>query len=524
VGSTIKLLKRFIVKDTKLTILKFKIYYNQQTKPKLNSMKKVGLVFIIAFLGGAVTLGLYKVFEKTPKIIIEDKVENLNASVRPVIFSDQPMGNFVEAAENSVNAVVHIKTQIRVNAPKNPFYEFFFDPQYHQAPDRFARSAGSGVIINENGYIVTNNHVVENAEIIEVVLNNNQTYDATIIGLDPSTDLAVIKIEAQNLPSLTYGNSDLVRIGEWVLAVGNPFNLTSTVTAGIVSAKARSINIIGSNAQNRNSLFPIESFKQTDAAVNPGNSGGALVNTNGELVGINTAIASKTGSYSGYSFAVPVNIVKKVVADIIEFGKVQRAFIGVNIIGLNQEVASSLNIKEITGVYVRDVTEKGAAERAGIKSGDIIKKVNGVEVRDTPQLQEQVGRFRPGESVVVSVLREDKLIDFDVELRNENNSTKLEKAELVAVDSKAYLGAQFLTAEEELLTSYNLECGVKVSSVSAGNFKAAGIPVGFITVKVDNELVCKPDALIKILKNKKGGVLIEGVLPSGKKAYFGVGL
>jgi serine protease Do len=486
-------------------------------------MKNWIAMLFVAIFGSVVTLMLYTTFQKPKTIIIEQNADTAPPA-RPVLYTSEPMGDFVEAAENSVNAVVHIKTQIKINAPRNPFFEFFFDPQYHQAPDRYARSAGSGVIIDPNGYIVTNNHVIENAEIIEVVLNNNKTYDATIVGTDPSTDLAVIKIEEEKLPRLLYGNSDDVRVGEWVLAVGNPFNLTSTVTAGIVSAKARSINIIGSNARDRQNLFPIESFIQTDAAVNPGNSGGALVDTKGNLVGINTAIASKTGSYSGYSFAIPVNIVKKVVDDIIEFGKVQRAFIGVNIIGLNQEIAANLGTDEITGIYVRDVTEKGSAQKAGIKSGDVIKKIDGVTVRDTPQLQEQLSRFRPGDMVTVTVSRNKKLMDFEVELRNENNDTKLVKAKSRTEDISEFLGAQFTTADEETLSTFNQKCGVKVRSVGPGNFRAAGIPKGFLITKIDNVEVCKADDINKQLKSKKGGVLIEGVLPDGKRAYFGLGM
>ncbi|MGY6562196.1 MAG: Do family serine endopeptidase [Luteibaculaceae bacterium] len=491
-------------------------------------MKKLILPFAMALVGGIVSLFVYNLyFAKEQKtIIIEREAESVSPLLRSVNYGmGSSIVDFVTAAENSVNTVVHIKTQIRVNAPRNPLFEFFFDPQYHQAPDRFARSAGSGVIVSPDGFIVTNNHVIENAEIIEVVLNNNKSYDATIVGTDPSTDLAVIKIEEKNLPAIVYGNSDNVQVGEWVLAVGNPFNLTSTVTAGIVSAKARSINIIGSNARDRSNVFPIESFIQTDAAVNPGNSGGALVDIEGRLVGINTAIASKTGSYSGYSFAIPVNLVKKVVDDMIEFGRVQRAFIGVNIIGLNQELAANLGTKEITGVYIRDVTDKGAAQRAGLKAGDVIKKVAGVEVRDTPQLQEQVSRFRPGDVITVAVNRDGKNMDFQVELRNENNDTNVLKAEPKEEMAKEFLGAQLLNAEEETLTNFNAKCGVRVRSVGPGNFKAAGIPTGFIITKVDNTEVCKVEDVIKQLRAKKGrGVLVEGILPDGRRAYYGIGL
>jgi Do/DeqQ family serine protease len=319
------------------------------------------------------------------------------------LLSAAPPADFSTAAELSVTAVVHVKTLTTRNNSMggqyfDPFQFFWGQPAPQQMPQQ--QSAGSGVIISDDGYIVTNNHVIENADEVNITLDNKQTYTAKVVGTDPSTDLALLKVDAKGLPFMRWGNSDQVKVGEWVLAVGNPFNLTSTVTAGIVSAKARNINILPSQK------FPIESFIQTDAAVNPGNSGGALVNATGELIGINTAIASTTGSYAGYSFAVPVNIVRKVVLDLVEFGTVQRGFIGVSIREIDSDFAKEKSIKSLSGVYVNGLTEEGAAKRAGIREGDVIVSVNGTSIKSSPELQEQVSRYRPGDQIDVTIVRD----------------------------------------------------------------------------------------------------------------------
>ncbi len=315
--------------------------------------------------------------------------------------------DFVMSAEKTVNSVVHIKTIVehKNNLAYDPFQDWFFGGRQRQP--NMMQGSGSGVIISQDGYIVTNNHVINEATKIEVVLNDKRTYVAEVIGTDPNTDLALLRIKENSLPFVNYGNSDDVKVGEWVLAVGNPFNLNSTVTAGIVSAKGRNINILEHNAQG-GSLAPIESFIQTDAAVNPGNSGGALVSTTGDLVGINTAIASNNGSYQGYSFAIPVNIVKKVVSDLIEFGTVQRAFIGLSIQDIDSKFAEEKRIKQLKGVYVNGLTENGAGEEAGIKIGDIVTKVENVAVKSTSELLEQIGKFRPSDKVNVTVVRNEK--------------------------------------------------------------------------------------------------------------------
>lgn len=317
--------------------------------------------------------------------------------------------DFTQAAERSVEAVVHVKTKYyRQQQYVDPFYQFFFGrPQQSQQPS--AMASGSGVILSNDGYIVTNNHVIESANEIEVVLNDKRTFAAQLIGTDPNTDLALLKIEATGLPTIEIGNSDDLRVGEWVLAVGNPFNLTSTVTAGIVSAKARSINIL-------NSDMKIESFIQTDAAVNPGNSGGALVNTRGQLVGINTAIASQTGSYAGYAFAIPTAIMQKVVADLRQYGTVQRALLGIRMLDITQQVKDQLSLESMEGVYVGEVISGSAADKAGMKAGDVIVQVDGRPINASSQLQEQIGRKNPGDQVTILVRRGQRSVTLQVTL------------------------------------------------------------------------------------------------------------
>ena len=316
--------------------------------------------------------------------------------------------DFTQAAERSVEAVVHVKTKYYRQQYVDPFYHFFFGrPQQSQQPS--AMASGSGVILSNDGYIVTNNHVIEDANEIEVVLNDKRTFAAQLIGTDPNTDLALLKIEATNLPTIEIGNSDDLRVGEWVLAVGNPFNLTSTVTAGIVSAKARSINIL-------NSDMKIESFIQTDAAVNPGNSGGALVNTRGQLVGINTAIASQTGSYAGYAFAIPTAIMQKVVADLRQYGTVQRALLGIRMLDITQQVKDQLSLESMEGVYVGEVISGSAADKAGMKAGDVIVQVDGRPINASSQLQEQIGRKNPGDQIIILVRRGNRSVSLQVTL------------------------------------------------------------------------------------------------------------
>jgi len=365
--------------------------------------------------------------------------------------------------------------------------------------------------------------VVDGADKLIVTLNNNKNYEATIVGRDPSTDIAVIRIDEKNLPAITWGSSEEVQIGQWVLAVGNPFELTSTVTAGIVSAKARNINLLGSR-QTGEEVFPVESFIQTDAAVNPGNSGGALVNARGELIGINTAIASRTGVYNGYSFAVPTSIARKVSEDLIRYGNVQRAFIGVRINDVTQEQAKEKGLREVAGVYVNSLTAVGAAADGGMKEGDIILKVGEKPVKNVPELQEQISQYRPGDKVNVGVWRDAKMQNVMVTLRNREGAAELENFEARAAATVASLGADFVTPSESELSTLRITGGAKVETLNTGKLKAAGVQKGFIITKVDSEKVNSPEALSRILKGKSGGVLIEGVYPNGTKAYYGFGL
>lgn len=425
--------------------------------------------------------------------------------------------DFTVAAERTVNAVVHVTTEALVQT-RDPFMDFFWGYRAPQMQPR--RGAGSGVVITDDGYIVTNNHVVEGADKIQVHLNDRRMYEARVIGRDPSTDIALIKIDGDDLPTLGFGNSDEVRVGEWVLAVGNPMNLTSTVTAGIVSAKARNINLLQYDPGR--DIFPIESFIQTDAAVNPGNSGGALVNAHGELVGINTAIASTTGSYAGYSFAVPANIVRKVTSDLLEFGAVQRAYIGVSIRDIDQALAREIGMDRIRGVYVNGLTEDGAAEQAGIEAGDVIVKVASIPVDNVPQLQEQVGKFRPGDQVAVTILRDGREQVRNVHLRSRDGATEVvadagDKAVVV-------LGGELARADAEELKALDLEHGVKVRRVNGGKLRSSGIREGFIITRIDQERVRDPKDIERLLQGKSGGVLVEGIYPNGMKAYYGLGM
>lgn len=468
-------------------------------------MKKILGFLLIAMTGGFA--GAY-VFTNCQRIHVSEMNTGIPV-MRTSLSSSADLPDFTVAAEKTVHAVVHVKTYYTPRG--NPFdpLGFWGRPMQTQPQE----STGSGVIITEDGFIITNNHVVENAEKVEVTMNDNRTFTAKIIGTDPSTDLALLKIDEKSLPFITYGNSDELKVGEWVLAVGNPFNLTSTVTAGIVSAKGRNIGILPDQ-------FKIESFIQTDAAVNPGNSGGALVNTRGELVGINSAIASNTGSYTGYSFAIPVNLVRKVVDDLAEFGNVQRGFIGVSIRDIDSKLAEEKGLKITQGVYVAGLTEGGAAAVSGIEEGDVISKVGDVPINSTPQLQEQIGLFRPGDNVKVTVIRDGIEKQFALQLRNQNGATEIVRRDEVL----NILGASFENAGKEDQHRLGLQGGVKVIKLSSGKLLSAGIREGFIITTIDKKPIMSTEDLSNVLTSKTGGVLIEGVYPSGQKAYYGFGL
>lgn len=490
---------------------------------KLNkNIPKVALVAFVVLLSAATSVATQKISNTNTKS--SNTFETPNPNVKLVNLSEGVHTDFTVAAELSVNAVVHVKTTYpsRVNYYNNdPFLEFFFgkpqgSPQ-REMPSQ--KGSGSGVIISTDGYIITNNHVINNAAEIEVSLNDKRNFKATLVGSDPNTDLALLKIEAKDLPTIAFGNSDVLKVGEWVLAVGNPFNLTSTVTAGIVSAKARNINIL-------NAEMKIESFIQTDAAINPGNSGGALVNTKGELVGINTAIASQTGSYSGYGFAIPVSIVGKVVGDLKQFGFVQRAVLGIEIREIDEVLAKDKNLASLEGVYTAKIIENGSAAMAGLQEGDIIQEVNGNKVSSVSQLQEQVGRYSPGDIVTLKVVRNKNKIDIKVLLKNRQGNTK----RISSNSDLSVLAAKFTDISPKIKQSLGIAYGVQVSNIQKGKFMSAGIKDGFIILKINNtdirsegDIQASFDAAINSGDTDKV-LFIAGVYPNGRVAYYAVDL
>ncbi|MDR0566508.1 MAG: Do family serine endopeptidase [Prevotellaceae bacterium] len=425
--------------------------------------------------------------------------------------------DFTVAAEKTVNAVVNVTTGYTriVQRSSDSFHDFFYGFRHYFYEPQPAQGMGSGVILSSDGYIVTNNHVIARAEQIHVTLNDKRTFTAKLVGADPSTDIAVIKIEGKDLPFVAMGNSDELRIGEWVLAVGNPLNLTSTVTAGIVSAKARNINILSDK-------FKIESFIQTDAAVNPGNSGGALVNTRGELVGINTAIASPTGTFAGYSFAVPSSIVNKVATDIIEFGVVQRAVLGVNLQELTSETAAEYGIKEIQGVLIANVIEGGAAEQAGVRKGDVVVKVNDIAVNTGAQLQEQISKFRPNDQISLTVNRDNKTKYINVILRNRAGTTSLVKPNDNTLPS--VLGATLQEVDAATKRTLRIANGVQVTELKQGRLMKHGIRQGYIITRINRTPVSSVADVQRILSTiSNEAALVEGIYPNGVVAYYAVG-
>lgn len=494
---------------------------------KFWKMKRTIGYMMASMLGGVLAFAGMRVYDDS-RLNKQLEIEKLRNSHQESINQFVSYGmnaeamDFTVAAEKTVNAVVHVKTTYEINGGYysfDPIRQFFFgDGMQPQAP-RIGAGAGSGVLISADGYIVTNNHVIDGASKVEIVLNDNKTYVAEVVGQDPSSDLALLKIEGENFPTVQYGNSDQLKVGEWVIAVGNPFNLESTVTAGIVSAKGRDINILANSADGVNA---VESFIQTDAAVNPGNSGGALVNARGELIGINAAIKSNTGSYTGYSFAIPVNIVTKVVEDLLQFGVVQRGYLGVSIRNLDEELMEGSNLTSLSGVYVAEVIERGAARDAGIKPGDIVVKIAENPIKNVTELQEQVSRFRPGDKILVAVLRNGETLDIPVILKNRFGEAEVAPKKELEMHEK--LGAVLETASKEELIKRNATNGVIVKELGPGKLKSAGILNDFMIISVDQEAVKSKEHLYDLLKSKSGGVLIEGVYPNGKKAFYGFGL
>ncbi len=501
-------------------------------------------LILVAILSSAITLAAYKMTGLDKNLVVFEEVKAnkdsdslIKLTKKDKASSDRTIDlslDFTEIAKKTTPSVVHITTTQNSNFSRNReqgnrempdiFREFFgdsFDGEFfRQNPNQPQQSSGSGVIVSQDGYIVTNNHVVSNAAQIEVVLQNKQTYTAKMVGVDPSTDLAVIKIEAQNLPNMALGNSDQVEVGEWVLAVGNPFNLESTVTAGIVSAKGRNLNILRGKDR-----APIEAFIQTDAAVNPGNSGGALINTKGELVGINTAIATPTGTFAGYSFAVPVNLVRKVMKDLIEYGQVQRGYLGITIREIDGKFAKEKGLENITeGVYVEEVLPEGAAAEAGIKSGDVVIGLDGKKIKSSPELLEEVAKRRPGNKINLELIREGKTKNIDVFLKNKAGEAKIAARPQSEVLRELGLDLEEVSAEK--CKELGIKSGVKVVRLYPGKIlNQTNMREGFIITQFGETPVKSVDDFLKKIENHKGGVLLSGIYENvSGEYYYGFGL
>ncbi len=494
-------------------------------------MKKTSLflsaIILIVFTGIVTSGVMYHLMQKNSNWGESDAMTEMYAT--PVGYTNVVHRaietDFTQAAENTVNAVVSIRTTStptpRQGGYNDPFLEFFFGQGRGGMQQPQPRSGlGSGVIISTDGYIVTNNHVVKGADKLEVTLNDNRTLNGRIIGSDPNTDLALVKVEATDLPVVQFGNSDELKIGEWVLAVGNPFGLTSTVTAGIVSAKARRIS--GNSPGNQ---MGIESFIQTDAAVNPGNSGGALVNTSGELIGINTAIFSETGNYAGYSFAIPSSIVSKVIADLRQYGTVQRAVMGIGYQEITSALAKEKNLEVLEGVYVGEVYDLSAAMEAGIERGDVVTAINGVAIKNGASLQEQISRYRPGDKVKVTIRRNGKQQDVTLTLKNSQGNTEMKKA----IDFGA-LGTGFKELSDKQMREMNIRNGIEVVGLKNGKFRDAGIREGFVILEINGQNIRSVNDMETIFDNivrtnsSRKVMFITGIYPNGKIMYYAVDL
>ncbi len=485
-------------------------------------MKKNILVMVMAFVSGLLGAYTYTEFlyrkddsKLLASVVSQNSVQsnysdNLNAPTPAAFHSTSPRlvneaVDFADASAKSTNSVVFIKTISGTEYGRGTWLDWFFEGG--RGGQRVG--SGSGVIFSNDGYIITNNHVIDDAEIIEVI-HGKLTYSAEVIGRDPSTDLAVLKVNSANLPSIALGNSRDLAVGEWVLAVGNPFNLTSTVTAGIVSAKGRDINILKGR-------FPLESFIQTDAAINPGNSGGALVNAKGELVGINTAILSRTGSYAGYGFAVPVDIVKKVANDLITYGETQKAFFGAEVVDLTPELAETIGSKSLDGVVLSYIQQDGAADKNGLEKGDIIIEIDDYPVKSKSMFDEQLSYYTPGDEISVVFKRKNKTLNKTLVLTNREGTTSLIRREIFK--SKA-LGVDFESVSLAEKDQLGIDNGIRVLNVRDGFFRRLGIQEGFIITSVNNKKITSPKALAKILDDITGRVRIGGINENGVRGYY----
>ena len=488
-------------------------------------MKKGLLTVLASVLVSGLTA--YAIVKSTAPDVTPVAVSSDGASYRTVNLEQTDYPDFTYAAESAVDAVVYVAVTIKTTVQQQQYFdpfEFFFGypggGMQRQPQEREQRGSGSGVIIRPDGYIVTNNHVVNGATEVQVVLNNNKTYEAKVIGTDEATDVALIKIDAEGLPTIPFADSDNLRLGEWVLAIGSPYNLRSTITAGIVSAKGRSMG--GATEQMEPGQQPkmkIESFIQTDAVVNPGNSGGALVNKAGELVGINTMIYSQTGSYAGYSFAVPSNIVRKIVEDLIDFGSVKRARLGVTYRQVTEDDQKDLKLSSLEGVYIEEVSAGSTADKAGVKKGDILLSIDGAKVSNMAFVQEKVNGYRPGDKAVLSIIRDGRERQIEVVFQG-----TVEETGTVDEDgSVAFYGSKLRKAPKETLERLGLKNGVEIVSVGDGKLLDAGASEGFVILYVNDQAVSKPEDVIEIAKKSRRAVYIEGVTSYGKASYFGFG-
>tara|TARA_R110002049_G_scaffold29267_3_gene99502 strand:- start:1235 stop:2716 length:1482 start_codon:yes stop_codon:yes gene_type:complete len=490
--------------------------------------KQFFLGIVLASLIGGLVAVLGVGFLQTNQESSTNFTEKQNTSLVNWLNDDKfvvPEGiNFVASAAQVTPAVVHVRSTVTMSRSQqgvDPMEELFgFRSPRGESKPREGRSTGSGAIISEDGYIVTNNHVIENASKVEITLEDNRRFTARVIGADPTTDLALLKIEASNLPFIPFGSSDQAQIGEWVLAVGNPYELNSTVTAGIISAKSRNIGILRDESN-----LQVESFIQTDAAVNPGNSGGPLVNLNGEIIGINTAIASRTGGFSGYSFAVPSSIAKKVMDDLLEFGAVQRGLLGVVIRDVNADLQESIGeeIKADRGVFVEEVREGSGGEEAGLQRGDIIIGIDGADTYTTSTLQERVARKRPGDKINVKFLRDGKEMTAMATLKNVSGDTKVVVKVLPKITE--FEGVVFEDLKADYKERLELEGGATITSIDNKLWKDAGVQEGFIITKIGRTKILSGEDVIKALKNYKGEeVIILGVYPNGQRSYYELNL
>ena len=478
---------------------------------------KIGLIVIITALVSIGTTLLVNHLAGNEKNVEKVYVSSGQEPViRQVSLPEVQYPDFTYAAETGVKAVVHVKVEKRGQAVQGPqsLFDFFFGYGTPAPEPRPRVGAGSGVIISRDGYIVTATHVIDGADEVVVTLDDKRQYEGKVVGKDPATDIALLKIEASDLPFVSFGDSDELRLGQWVIAIGNPYDLRSTITAGIVSAKGRSL-------PSYTGEFKIEAFIQTDAAVNPGNSGGALVNAKGELVGINTAIATRTGSFSGYSFAVPSTIVRKVVDDIRKYGIVQRALLGITMQDISGDLAKEKDIAEIRGVYIHELSEGGAAQKAGIKPGDILLEVGGVKVNSGTAVQEQISRFSPGEKGDLTLLRGNREVKVNATLQNQSGNTELIREG--DGDITHFLGAQLKPAAKETMDKLKIRSGIEVVSIGEGKLRDAGIRKGFIITHVNQKAVSAVQQFALAVQTAQRGVLIEGRYPDGSVYYYALG-